>query len=153
MKKEGLSPVTIEVRGDLLRRMAKSVDLYDGDAVKLWIADSKAKGSTRRRFYATTYRAFAVWKGFDWKKPKIQNSEPEPFFLPLTSELDQLIAASRKKLAAALQTVKKTGCRHGELLRMQWKDVDMMLGKLTIHAEKKARRIELSKSHRNWLEC
>jgi integrase len=136
MKKEGLSPITIEARGDLLRQMAKDVDLYDGEAVKQWIADSKAKGSTKRYWYATTYRAFAVWKGFDWKKPKVQNSESEPPFVPLTSELDQLIAGSGKTLAGALQATKETGCRPGELHRLRWKDLDTVKNTLTIIAEK-----------------
>jgi integrase len=136
MKREGLAQGTVYQKCSVLRLIAKNTDLLDGEAVKQWIADSKAKGVTKKNSYVNTYHTFGKWKGFDWKKPKVQDAEPGLPFIPMESELDQLISGSGKQLATILQTAKESGARSGEIARLEWKDLDTMAGTLAFRAEK-----------------
>ena len=54
----------------------------------------------------------------NWRPPKYRRQEKLPF-IPAEEEIDQLIAASGKKLSAFLQLLKETGMRRGEAIRLE----------------------------------
>ena len=58
----------------------------------------------------------------DWGKPKFVREE-KPFFLPLESELDALIANTRHKMSTFLQLLKETGIEPGEAWKLRWADL------------------------------
>ena len=51
--------------------------------------------------------------------------EDKPFFLPLESELDALVANTRQKMYSFLQLLKETGIEPGEAWKLRWVDVDI----------------------------
>jgi integrase len=56
--------------------------------------------------------------------PKYRGEESLPF-VPDEKELDQLIAACKsRRMAAYLQTLKETFADPGEILRLEWKEID-----------------------------
>jgi integrase len=56
-------------------------------------------------------------------------------FIPLESEIDQLIAGFKKRTATFLQTLKETGARCGEAWALKWIDLNGNI--LTINAPEK----------------
>lgn len=62
----------------------------------------------RKELYANAYDYYCKHEELDWDKPKFIREE-KPFFLPLESELDALIANTRHKMSTFLQLLKETG--------------------------------------------
>lgn len=60
-----------------------------------------------------------------------------PEFIPTEREIDTLIAGCGKKTAAILQTIKETGMRIGEALRLKWIWMDIERNILTLNAPEK----------------
>jgi integrase len=58
-----------------------------------------------------------------WERPRYI-ANPRVPFIPLETELDILIHGTRRNLSVLLQTLKETGCRIGEALRLRWVDID-----------------------------
>jgi integrase len=70
--------------------------------------------------------AFDYWvrfKGLTWVKPKFTR-EDKPIFIPLESELNQLIARPRLKMSSFLQLLKETGVDSGEAWKLGWNDIN-----------------------------
>ena len=68
-------------------------------------------------------------------------------FIPQENELDQLVSGSKHQLATFLQALKETASRFGELLQVEWKDLDTEAMKIAInHPEKgsNARQVKIS---------
>ena len=61
--------------------------------------------------------------GFSWNPPKYRPVEKLPF-IPTEKEVDDLIAASNKKVATFLLLLKETGARRGEAFNLSWTDID-----------------------------
>jgi integrase len=71
-----------------------------------------------------TYNLFAQALKIRWEPPKYKQEEIEPF-TPDETELDQLIASSKsKRMAAFLQCLKETYADPGEILRLEWMDIN-----------------------------
>ena len=83
--------------------------------------------------------------GLTWEPPRYKRVDKLPF-IPLESEIDQLIAGSGKKLATFLQVMKETGARCGEVWRLKWTDIDFQRRIITITPEKgsKPRQFKVS---------
>jgi len=125
LKKNAKNPSTIQVYGVWLNTLLKhGADLTDPESVKETIALQEQWTSTTKSNVVAAYNAFAAFLGIVWKPPKYTAEQRMPF-IPLESELDTLIAASGKKMAALLQVLKETGMRSGEAWRLLWTDVDM----------------------------
>lgn len=73
-------------------------------------------------------RAWEVFK-IPWEPIKARYTPKKPF-VPLETELDQLIASSGKRTAALLQTLKDTGAKIGEACKLKREDTNE--AKLTI---------------------
>ena len=146
MQKEGYAPKTILDRTKTIRRMARVGTLLDGEAVKSWVSKLPIKGGSKLNIFKA-YATYSKWKGFRFDYPIVNNTEPLLPFIPLESELDALIAGSGRKLSAFLLALKETGARAGEIMSMEWRDLDTEAETVRIRPEKnsKPRMAKLSK--------
>ena len=92
-----------------------------------------------RHIIAETYHSYAKTYNIIWEKPKYK-TEPKTPFIPLESEIDQLIAGCGKKTATFIQVLKDTGARCGEIARLQWKDIDEARNVIRINNPEKGSR-------------
>jgi integrase len=58
-------------------------------------------------------------------------------WIPLETEIDQLISGSLRLVATFLLSLKETGMRCGEAIRLPWTDVDLEHGLITMNAPEK----------------
>jgi integrase/recombinase XerD len=134
LKKKGRSEATITSRIRRLKGLAKLCSLVDPEAVKETLAILPHKNSTKA-ITTSAYGDFLKSQGMKWDAPeyKIEQSIP---FIPLESEIDQLIAGCSKRTATLLQLLKETGVRIGEAARMTWIDFDSERRTVKVQAEK-----------------
>ena len=71
-----------------------------------------------------------------WEPVKVKYAPRKPF-VPLGTELDQIIAASGKRTAAFMQALKDTGARCGELCKLTSHDIDEEKLTITISSPEK----------------
>ena len=69
------------------------------------------------------YKSFCQTMNISWIPVKIKRGSKQPW-IPLESEIDQLIAGCGKRTATFLQTLKETGARSGEIAKLKWTDVN-----------------------------
>ncbi|MCL6579838.1 MAG: tyrosine-type recombinase/integrase [Candidatus Bathyarchaeota archaeon] len=134
LKKKGRSEATIKSRVRRLKGLAKHCNLMDPEAVKETLAKLSQKNSTKA-ITTSVYTNFLKCFGLTWEPPEYKMEESIPF-IPLETEIDQLIASCNKRTAALLQLLKETGARIGEAARLQWIDLDSERRTLRIQAEK-----------------
>jgi integrase len=129
LKKRQLQESTINNRTFLLNQLIdKGADLNNTDSVETVLATEPFTVCKKHQLVAA-YRSYTKVFQIPWEPIKIKYSPKKPF-VPLEAELDQLIAASGKRTAAFLQTLKDTGARCGELCKLKTTDVDE--AKLTV---------------------
>lgn len=123
MQKRQLSEQTIKHRlyrlGVLVK---KGVDLSNPDSVETLLA-TEPWTPANKRFFVMAYQAYARAMGIPWTPLKIKCQSKQPF-VPLESEVDALISGCGKRTATLLQVLKDTGARIGEVVNLQWTDVD-----------------------------
>ena len=119
MKRNGLSEDTITSRTRNLKQLAKMADLDDTEQTKERITSNTRWSKLTQRKYTETYTAYLRFIGKTWQKPTIKPETRLPF-IPLESEIDQLIATCGKTTATLLQTLKETGIRISELVKLKW---------------------------------
>ena len=135
MKKNGYRESTITGRVKLLRSLARRVDLFDPEGIKGIIALLNVSEG-RKEMLSYGYLGFCRQFNLPFTPLRYQRIEQLPF-IPLESEIDQLIAAMGKRWATYLQMLKETGVRPGEAWRLEWTDLDLNNHTLTInHPEK-----------------
>jgi len=135
LKKNGYRESTITGRVKLLRSLARRVDLFDPEGVKGIIALLNVSEG-RKEMLSYGYLGFCRQFNLPFTPLRYQRIEQLPF-IPLESEIDQLIAAMGKRWATYLQMLKETGVRPGEAWRLEWTDLDLNNHTLTInHPEK-----------------
>ena len=136
MKKEGYADATIKMNASILRMLhRRGADLYNPESVKEVIA-KQSWSQNRRKNVINAYDLFAKFVGLKWQKPKCRPERKIPF-IPTEQELNALIAASGKKLAALLQLLKETGMRVGEARRLRWIDIDFQRRVVIMNAPEK----------------
>jgi len=135
LKKNGYSEGTIRTYSNYLILLVKAgAYLLNPEEVKEVVA--KKKWSENTKFIVTNaYRAFLKFLGLTWKPPRYRQVLKIPF-IPTEEEINQLIAASGRKLAAFLMLLKETGMRCGEALMLEWTDIDLQRRTVRITAEK-----------------
>jgi integrase len=122
LHKEGRKPVTIlSRRKDLIRLQKHGANLLNPESVKEIIANEKVSQNTKNH-YVTSYDGFAKWFGINWKASKYKFERKIPW-LPTETQLDQLIAGCKPRLAAFLQILKETMARAGEAWALKWTDI------------------------------
>lgn len=138
LKKNGYAESTIIGRVKLLKIMVRrGANLYDPESIKEVI--SKQEWSQGRKSNAVdAYSSFLQMVGGKWNPPRYERPRRLPF-IPLESEVDQLIAGLNTRMAAFCQLEKETGARPGEAHKLQWIDIDPNSNTIRINEpEKKA---------------
>ena len=108
---------------DLIRRLARlGANLLDPESVKETISKQPWKNGTKMlAVYA--YDGIVKMLNMTWSPPTYIQEENLPF-IPMETELDQLIAGCKsRRMATFLQTLKETFADPGEALRLRWIDV------------------------------
>ena len=85
---------------------------------------SYSASESMKELLSNAYDAYVQFKGMIWSRPKFKRVDVR-IFLPLESELDQLIANTREKMSVFLQLLKETGADSGEAWKLGWIDVDV----------------------------
>lgn len=124
LKKQGFREYTIKMRMIWLTLLVKrGANLNDPEHVKEVIAQQETWNENTKLNVVSAYDTFLRMQNLKWQKPKYKPLEKLPF-IPLESELDQLISTANRKLAAFLETLKQTGMRSGEAWRLRWINID-----------------------------
>ena len=137
LKKNGYRESTITGRVKLLRSLARRVDLFDPEGVKGPIALLNVSEG-RKEMLAYGYLGFCRQFNLPFTPPRYQRIEKLPF-IPLETEIDQLIAAMGKRWATYLQLLKETGVRPGEAWNLKWINLDTERRTVTVTPEKNSR--------------
>jgi integrase len=122
MKNNGKSETTIISVSRTLNQLARISDLTNPEQTKNIISSQKWNNATKQKT-ADIYTAYLRFQNLTWTKPhyKIQQRIP---FIPTETEIDQLIASSGQRMATLIQTMKETGARISETIRLKWTDLD-----------------------------
>ncbi len=137
LQKKGFAEPTVRTKYKILRVMLKDhVDLNDPEAVKLYIARKQTWSNGHRILAVYTYDEYLKMKGQTWNRPLYRQDEGTLPFVPTEKEIDALIDGTAKKMSTALQTLKETGFRIGELWKCKWTDLDEEKSTLKCRAEK-----------------
>jgi integrase len=146
LKKRGLAETTIAARTYRLRVLAKKgADLNNPDSVETVLA-TEPWTQANKHFFVMAYQSYTKTMSISWTPIKIR-SEPKQPFIPLESEIDQLIAGCGKKTATFLQTLKETGARCGEVSKLKWTDINEKNNTIAINSPEKgsnSRTIKIS---------
>jgi integrase len=123
LKKQGRRPYTQIAHRKVLYRLAKhGANLSDPESVKETIANENVQESTKLH-YVGVYTVFARYFKLTWDPPIYKPTRKLPF-IPLETEIDQLIAGFKRRVATFLQTLKETGARCGEAWSLEWTDIN-----------------------------
>jgi integrase len=131
MKMQGYTDETVAVRtGNLLRLTRLGVNICDPESVKKALSEQKWKDSYKM-LLCYAYEAFMTMEKLKWIRPRYAQGESFPF-IPSEQEIDQLIAATSKKLSTFLHGLKDTGADPGELIKLRWIDINKEAKTLSI---------------------
>ncbi len=146
MEREGYRPATTRCAVEALRSLSRRVDLFDIDAVKTHLAKAKVSEGRKERVSNDLTR-FYKFKGIPFEKPRYRKIEKLPF-IPLESEVEQLISAMGQKTGTFLQLLRETGIRCGEAWNLKWVDLDSERGTVNVVPEKNSKPRQLKVSNR-----
>ena len=136
MKREGMAQSTIETFSYLLRKLEKNnANLDDPDSVKDVMAKLEIANNSKATMKGA-YGCFLKFVGKTWRPPKYQ-SQQKFSFIPLESEIDQLVSGCGKSISCIVQTLKETGMRIGECMRLEWTDLNTENRTLTLNKPEK----------------
>jgi integrase len=131
LQKQGYSMETVKFYNRVLRVMYEKANLLDGEAVEEVLAINE----TTKCNYAYALQSFYKYIGFEWNPPKYKPQKTLPF-IPTEQELDLLISNTSKNVSAALQLLKETGARIGEILKLKLTDIYFERKNIRIAPEK-----------------
>jgi len=134
MKKNGLQETTILPRLRNFRNLAKICNITNPEEVKLTLANLTWKNRTKKQF-VSDYTQFLKFLKKTWKPPQYTPEETLPF-IPMETEIDQLIASCGNKTATLLQLLKETGMRIGEATKLLWIHIGFQQKTVNITPEK-----------------
>ena len=144
MRKQGYPESTIQPCVRALKAIAKRTNLLNPESVKAYLASAELT-ENRKEKPADDLARFYRCKQITFDRPRYRRIEKLPF-IPLESEVDQLIAGLGRKTAIFLQLLKETGMRAGEAWNLRWNDIGYASAAITITPEKgsKPRRAKIS---------
>jgi len=123
LENAGKRPDTLKAHSKVLTRLAKhGANLMNPESVKQTIARENVEPSTKAH-YVGVYKVFADYCQLSWKAPVYRYARKLPF-IPLETEIDQLIAGFKRRPATFLQVLKETGARCGEAWALKWTDLN-----------------------------
>jgi integrase len=144
MRKQGCRESTIQpcVRG--LRAIAKRANLLNPESVKTYLASAPLSENRKEKLTDDLAR-FYRYRQITFDRLRYRRIEKLPF-IPLESEIDQLIAGLGRETATFLQLLKETGIRLGEAWSLRWNDIDFASAAIAITPEKgsRSRRAKIS---------
>jgi integrase len=137
LERENRSKNTIHSYETYLDMLAKiGGDLFDPEFVKEKVAKQESWGENTKRMAAAVYKGFASFIGIAFRSPKYRINPKIPF-IPSDAQVDALIAASPRRLAALLQILKETGISVGEALSLKWSEIDFENRRFTLNSTEK----------------
>jgi len=122
MKHDGKAETTIASRTRFLRQLSKMADLKNPEQVKTILTTQTTWNRLTRRRHAETYDAFLRFMNIQWTRPRFIPESRFPF-IPTETEIDELIASCGNRTATLLQTLKETGIRISEAVKLKWTDL------------------------------
>ncbi|MGO9643630.1 MAG: tyrosine-type recombinase/integrase [Candidatus Bathyarchaeia archaeon] len=146
MERQGYRHATCYTAVKALRRLSRRVNLLDTEAVKTFLATVPWTESSKERMTNDLVR-FYGYKTIPFDKPRYKRVETLPF-IPLESEVQNLISGVGKKTTTFLQLIKETGCRPGEAWNLRWIDIDVEKSTVSIRPEKNSNPRVLKISNR-----
>jgi len=110
MRKTGYRNSTTQTCVRALKGLARRTNLLDPESVKSYLANAELSENRKTKLLEDVSRFYAYLK-IPFTRPRYKRIETLPF-IPLESEIDQLIAGVGQKSAASLQCIKETApCR------------------------------------------
>jgi integrase len=137
MQRSAYRPSTVTSCVKTLKALARRSHISDPESVKAYLVSAKM-GENRKQTVVDHLARFYKWKKIPFIRPNYKRIELLPF-IPLESEIDQLISGLRPKWATFLQLMKETACRPGEAWALRWIDIDRERSCLRISPEKNSR--------------
>ena len=136
MKADAYSQDTIDRYGRALETLSKRVNgkFLSIQTIKDTIANQEWSNGTKQNV-VNAVTLFLKYNGIQAELPKYKRKQ-EIVFIPLESELDQLISGCYHKLATFLQVLKETGARYGEIIELKWTNNDTEAQIINISPEK-----------------
>ena len=122
--------------GSLSTLANKGADLLNPQQVEEIIAKQENWSIRAKRNYTDWYARFVKFLHIEWEKPNYKAPEKVPF-IPLESEINQLISGCPRKTSIALQIAKETAARKGEIAKFKWTDIDFQANKISINEPEK----------------
>jgi integrase len=120
---QGYPDETVAVRtGNLARLVRLGVNISDPETMKETLSRQTWKDSYKM-LLCYAYESFMKMENLKWIRPRYRQGESFPF-IPTEQEIDQLIAATSKKISTFLQGLKDTGADPGELVKLRWIDIN-----------------------------
>jgi integrase len=146
MEKKGYRPHTVISAVSSLKSIARRCNLLDTESVKQYLASANLSGSRKEALVHHLIR-FYQFHGISFDRPRYLRVAKLPF-IPLTTEVDQLIGGVTKRYACFLSLIKETGARAGEAWNLKWTDIDFEKSTVSITPEKNSNSRQLNISNR-----
>lgn len=139
LKRKNYAEDTLSSYGYNLQELIElGVNLFDPQSFIDKMTELGDKKTNVRKYnLAKAYKCFLNYNKIEAKLPKYKFKRPLPY-VPPEKFLDQLIAcALSDQMSTFLQTLKETGARPGEAIRLEWTDIDIASKTINIsHPEK-----------------
>jgi integrase len=135
LKKNGYSDITLEVKGERLKYLAKHVDLDDPEAVKGYIASQTNWSNAYKQGVAYAYNSYVQINGLRWSLPHFRVEDKLPK-IPTEEKINQVIVRARGKYVLVFNVLRDTGMRPIELERTKVRDIDLDTGVITVRTAK-----------------
>lgn len=134
MKNNGRSKATTTGRNRSLRQLSREANLRTPEEVKALIANKKWAPNTKHKTI-NNYNNFLQFLKIQWTPPNYKTQETLPF-IPMETEIDQLIATLGITAAPFTQLLKETGMRSGEATLLKWTSLNTEQKTINIIPEK-----------------
>ena len=105
-----------------LKLLAKVANLDNPEQTKNIICTYQCSEAFKD-LLANSYDYYVKFNGYSWIRPRFVR-EDRPIFVPLESELDQLISKATRKMSVFLELLKMTGADSGEAYKLRWIDIN-----------------------------
>jgi integrase/DNA-directed RNA polymerase subunit M/transcription elongation factor TFIIS len=134
LERQGYALATRKLTATCLKVLKdRGANLADPETVKDVLAQQSSKDTAfknkpwschRKRNMINAYTQFLKFNGLSWEPPINVITRKTPF-IPLGSEIDDLVAGTPKAVSTMLFLLRETAMRIGEGIRLKWKDVDI----------------------------
>jgi len=151
MKKNGYKEATITSYAGKIKTLVNSgADLWNPDHVKRVVAGMSTWKDSTKKCNCDAYDLFVKMENLKWEKPRYKPEQTLPF-IPTEKEIDQLTMGCGMKMRAFLKGLKETGADPGELLAVEWEDIDFTRNKITINHPVKGHNPRILNVSDEWL--